>query len=675
VLRTHTTLKIGVLSSQPEQLRKEFLSILHEGYNYVMQYLATVIVLVLPGAALLLWTARRGPDVFCRLADAVGLSISLTAMVGLLFFVMGLSPGWLGGLVLYAAALLICIAALLRSGPALAGGWISSNLPPGKEAGKDTDLTRGKRIRTIASLVGGAVLLVAAVAWRWYQARGLVFPAWVDSIHHTLIVRQIIETGGVPQTMQPYLNAPFYYYYGFHIATAAFAQWSSLQPDQAVLWLGQLLNALVGLGIYRFARSMDLRVRAALPAALLTGFVMQMPAYYVTWGRFTLVAGWVVLLPAMAAALDARRDPHKRGAWIQLAVLSAGLCLTHYLTVVLFLLFIGLLALEVLVTRRRSSGPQLLSLALPSLVGGLAALPWLVRVIVYQPSSLQVGLSGEISTDWNYLNYLLGPRYNHILMILAAAGFFLCAVLLLIKHFTRSEAPDSLENAGGQSVFALWTVCVLFLSLPFGLRLGPFRPDHFVIVLFFPAVVWLGITLSNGSGAITRRWGRWTGHGALLLAVALLVVWGLRESRNVLNPVTLLADQQDRLALDWINQNLPASARFYINAAYWQDGTYRGVDGGAWLLPYTGRGALVPPISYMWLPAEEYTQINRWAKQTQSLDGCTPDFWQMVREAGLTHIYLRQGRGSLQPEMLTACPRIKELYQAGGVWIYEILLP
>jgi len=77
----------------------------------------------------------------------------------------------------------------------------------------------------------------------------------------------------------------------------------------------------------------------------------------------------------------------------------------------------------------------------------------------------------------------------------------------------------------------------------------------------------------------------------------------------------------------------------------------------------------------MWLPEEEYTKINGWAQQTTRLKGCTPDFWQLVREAGLTHVYLRQGRGTLQPEMLTDCPRLRVVYREGGVWIYEILLP
>jgi hypothetical protein len=77
----------------------------------------------------------------------------------------------------------------------------------------------------------------------------------------------------------------------------------------------------------------------------------------------------------------------------------------------------------------------------------------------------------------------------------------------------------------------------------------------------------------------------------------------------------------------------------------------------------------------MWLSTQEYTQINEWARQTETLRGCTTEFWQLVREAGLTHVYLREGRGGLQPAMLFDCPRIQPLFREGGVWIYEIILP
>lgn len=617
-------------------------------------------VLILPGLALLAWLDGRKRDVFCGLADSVALSVSLTALVALVCFLLGFAPGVWGWLAFYAVALLALAMALLRtSWPSLGGmaRWLR------------------REWRMVLSLLAGAALLAGAVAWRFYQARSLAFPAWVDSIQHALVTKQILETGGLPDTMLPYLNAPFYYHYGFHLVAAAFARWSGMVPDQAVLWLGQVINALVGLGVYRLGRSLNLPKGGSLAAALLTGFVMQMPAYYLTWGRFTLLTGLVVLLPTMAAALDARREPETPGVLLRLGLLTAGLCLTHYLAVVMLVLFLLGLGLEALFRDLRARRPILrftsLRLAAPPLLGALAALPWLLRVLQNQSASVDVILPGESAANWSYLTYLLGPRYSHILMGMAAGAFVFSLGLLALELLRKRAA----ENTAPRALFAAWTLLLLLLALPFGLRLGPFRPDHYVIVLFLPASIWLGGLLAESAAAITRRWNRWAGWGALLLVMGLLVGWGLRESRNVLNPVTLIADKVDRAALDWVTQNVPVTGKFYINATHWQSGAYRGVDGGAWIIPYTGRGALLPPISYMWTDEEEYTQINVWAAKTGQLKGCTPDFWQMVREAGLTHVYLRQGRGALQPDMLADCPRLRVIYSEGGVWIYEILLP
>jgi hypothetical protein len=125
-------------------------------------------------------------------------------------------------------------------------------------------------------------------------------------------------------------------------------------------------------------------------------------------------------------------------------------------------------------------------------------------------------------------------------------------------------------------------------------------------------------------------------------------------------------------ALDWVRANTPADARFYNNAAFWQGAIYRGLDGGYWLMPYTGRISLIPPVPYIWQAPTLVAQVNRWAEQSTTLKGCTPDFWAIVTQARLTHIYVRAGTGSLQPAALDECPRLSLLYREEGVSIYEI---
>jgi hypothetical protein len=191
-------------------------------------------------------------------------------------------------------------------------------------------------------------------------------------------------------------------------------------------------------------------------------------------------------------------------------------------------------------------------------------------------------------------------------------------------------------------------------------------------VLFFPAAIFIADLLVDGANAFREVFHPWVGGLLLAGITAALLVWGLKETKDIVNPVTIFTTPADIRALDWIKVNTPATARFYINAVHWQSGVYRGVDGGFWLEPYVARQSLLPPVIYAWGPREYSQQIKGWAELTTHLKGCTADFKELVREAGLTYIYLRQGQGTLQPDMLTGCKGLTTRYEQGGVFIYEI---
>ena len=138
------------------------------------------------------------------------------------------------------------------------------------------------------------------------------------------------------ETLSPYLPGPFYYHYAFHTFAAQFAALSGLPPAQAVLILGQLLNAAVGLSVYHLAKTLSKDWRMAGLAALLVTFATKMPAYYLSWGRYTLLTGLVLLPLAMAASM--RLLAGERRYW--LAVTFDGRTpLAHYFTAVLLALF------------------------------------------------------------------------------------------------------------------------------------------------------------------------------------------------------------------------------------------------------------------------------------------------------------------------------------------------
>jgi hypothetical protein len=78
---------------------------------------------------------------------------------------------------------------------------------------------------------------------------------------------------------------------------------------------------------------------------------------------------------------------------------------------------------------------------------------------------------------------------------------------------------------------------------------------------------------------------------------------------------------------------------------------------------------------YKWASPAYWQPINDWAQRAQTLQGCSPDFWALVSDADLTHLYLREGVGSLQASQLGECARLQVLYDHAGVAVYEILRP
>jgi hypothetical protein len=237
----------------------------------------------------------------------------------------------------------------------------------------------------------------------------------------------------------------------------------------------------------------------------------------------------------------------------------------------------------------------------------------------------------------------------------------------------------------GMRRMAAWGLILLFFAMPFAPQPGPFRTDLFTIVLFVPASLLLGWGISAGAAALARVYGSRPEDDPAAPPRRMAWVWfpvslallfmGVRQTRQIINQGTVIADQADRAALDWVAANTPPEARFYINSVRWMSNIYRGVDGGYWLQPYTARSSLVPPVLYVWEEEAAWKQIDQWAERAGKLTGCTPDFWAIVREADLGYVYAREGKGNLQPKALDECPRLQPLYRQDGIVIYQILKP
>ena len=591
--------------------------------------------LLLPGLAWWLWFGNRRKDGAQALAEIITISASFIALGTLGFYTgrLKFTPLLLG--IVLGVCFGVAFAGLIRRG-------------------------KGAFNKTwLFALLG----LALALAWRFWQARELVLPNWVDSQHHVLIVRKMIEFGGLPSTLEPYLPGPFYYHFGFHALGALFSVLSGLDPAASVLMLGQVISASVGLAVYALAKQLSKDWRIGLLAALFVTFATKMPGYYLSWGRYTLLIGVMILPVAIAEAIRAWESHDKWWKLAGLSLLTAGTLLSHYFTAFLFVLFLAMLGVQWLVEtiRNKSANWKLIaSIALSTFVGLVLASRWYYRVFVYSSAAsrpvFQVMETETPRTAWDYLYYLVGPISGYVLIGLGLIG-------LLWSIFTTRKAH-----------FQAWAILVMFFSLPTGLRLMNFRNDYFALVVFIPIAITSAFGIVLLFGKLIKKKGLAT--ILILLAALALSVGGAWQNARAVNPETILATGSDLEALKWIETHTPEDARFFVNTTNWGFGVYRGVDGGGWILPITGRWSLAPTIFYPMIADEDFVHnLTDLAMRASSITECGDDFWLLLNDARLNYLYIKEGIGSLQPEALLGCVGIDQLVNIEGVHIYLITKP
>ena len=596
------------------------------------------LVLLLPGLAWWAWLGKQDRDPLVALAQIAGISLAAIILLAEIGFLIRVTFSTLG----------IILLAVLFAGLAVAGF-----------------IRRGfhwpHKFRWYFWI--GLPLFGLTVAWRLFQARGLLLPNWVDSQHHYLIVRTILENGSLPETLAPYLDMPFYYHYGFHAVAALYTAVSGLEIGQGILIIGQVLNALIGLSVYALGKTLWKDWRPAAAAALLVTFVTRMPAYYLSWGRYTLTVGMIFLPLAMSAAVRMLRKPQRKADIATLVLLTAGVLLSHYFAALLLAIFLVVLAGVYFVPRLRKMLTALANLSgiiTGALLGLLLALPWLLRVAHYSP--LSSGIESNLGTIVNgsstaaYIWKLLGPASNYALLVPAVIGL----ALALTKKIPTA--------------FSLWSLILAIFALPWTFNLQPFRADHFAIVLFLPVTLWAGWLIWQAGRWLTRHFQRrWLCCAFLLVLLTGWIIWSIPMSADIVNPVTVMVTEDDIAALEWVKENTPEDARFFINTTYWQTDIYRGVDGGGWILPYAGRWALVPTVFYTFSPdLAKVSELLGLGKSASEINSCSPQFWDLIENADIDWLYIHQGQGALQPNALLACEQLSLAYENDQVWIFHV---
>jgi len=608
--------------------------------------LAAMAVFLLPGATFLAWLRPKESDPLEFLALAGGLSFSLGAAGGMVLF----QTGWTvtpqtGGFLILLGILVIALGVTFH----LLRDLIFHPLQKTDKKWSPKPLLLG---------VFGLAALSGLIYLRFSQASALVVGPWVDSVAHTYWVQLMVEAGGVPRYLLPGMPGAFAPWLTFEMLAAAFTALVKEPPSTGVLWTNLLLSTLVPLSLYRLGRALWADWKPAALAALLSAFAFTFPAYLLGWGRSTLLTLFVLFPLAAAEIVRIRRVPYRGGefwkSFVLLMILGMGAFLSDPAALPLMVLMLTASYLARFISPPPDRKvPILESHALAAVaLAYLLVLPYLrwVQANTFVPSAsvAQTGLEPLAG-----LTFFIATPLDTVLVALAVFGL----VLLIIQR--RSQE------------LVILTLLMVLLCLP-ALSSAFFSRGELRLALSLPAALLAGFFLVEGARFIGIGTHRVVGYLILSVEAAAFVLWGLSTGANLYPPAVILADQADMQALDWIKDFTSPGARFLNQPAPWQSGIFRGVDGGYWILNETGRGQLIPPPQYPSGGEVYQSRINGWARSAISLTGCNKDFWELMAQANLQYVYLKEGSGVLRPSNLAGCKGLLTVYERNGITILQV---
>ena len=530
--------------------------------------------------------------------------------------------------------------------------------------------------------------LLGLTLWlRFVQIENLALPAWVDSVHHALLIRVAAERGQAPLSLEPYMPIEqLPYHWGYHVVLAAVMQIACLDLPTTMLWAGQVLNALHVLTCGALAAYLWRKPWAGVVAGVVVGALSTFPAYYVSWGRYTQLMGLLLLPPLAIALREALRTASLR--WYgAVALLLAGLSLVHFRVLVFALCLLTIMGIAQLVAQEQAPWRKhVLGMVLGFGLPLVLTVPWLWLLISRTLERMAQSTSYVINEGGSAIApALLWAGLNRWLIPLALLAALWCLA-------RRSRA--AIEQTG-------WVASMLLAANPWLIGLPSVwlvSNESVVISLFVPISVMVGggacLLVEWLAGSTKRRSQelsesghlssivyrpascvrrRTAVHALALLALAGVGVWGGLRMRSIINQTTVFATAADLKAIQWAEEHTAPDARFLINATAWQPGSARGTDGGWWLLPLAGRWVSTPPVLAIYgspdyiRAAQERSQFiaNFRAGQEQQL-------FNLIACDRINYIYFGSQRGAITLDVFANRPGYRTVYHDDGVTILAV---
>ena len=523
--------------------------------------------------------------------------------------------------------------------------------------------------------IGLGLVFLMTLGARLWTVRGIDYPLWTDSYHHTLISELIASQGIVPDSYMPYAPIPaFTYHFGFHALVAWFHWLSGVPIPRSVVLVGQFINALAVPTCYLFTWRLVGSRRAALVAAMIVGLLSHMPAQFVNWGRYPQLAGQVLLPVLIVLTIDALESRGRAlGQWLLVGVGAAGLFLVHVRIALFYGVFAILLFVYYAVKRPRQSH-QIGRLVIGGLVMLTTALlidvPWLLRFFH--------GFGGTVAravvSGYRPENY--GAYFAISIQDLFHSG--MRPLWLVLAGF--SAAWGLLKRSSGVWLLVIWVILLFGAANLHLIGLTALFSSLIVtICLYLPVAALVGYGADRLADwlapflSISTPRARVLGLAVLAVVFVVTGSYGAAYTSSVVARENGFVRSADLDAMQWIQQNIPQDALFHIATYFWTPILAHGLDAGYWIPLLAKRQTTIPPEPYTSDGSEAYF-VSTNQRLMRLMGAKTPQqMWQAMREYHVTHVYIGNRPTTLRPEFFDADPaHFRLIYARDSVRIYEV---
>ncbi len=445
---------------------------------------------------------------------------------------------------------------------------------------------------------------------RFWIIRGLPYPAWSDSLHHTLLTHLTAVQGGLPSTMEPYFPVALGdYHLGLYSLSATVEWLADVPAHTALLWTAQALNGLCGIGVYLVLDRKVGRVGALVGAAVV-GLLSHQPAFYVNWGRFTQLSGQSILLIAWLMVWETvaqwqwiRTERRAGLIWnvVAAAVLSAAVFLFHYRVAIFYVpLLLMTLGWE-LWKASRHGDPR------PVIWGTMAfGCLALVAVAPGAKDALGIFVTKQLNAPTVSPSTARIIRQEYFEFPLQTVPVLVGPVWLLIASSLGALAGLLKRNRLVIGAL-LWTVSLCLLGNAYRLGLSLLNLTNLgavLIMLYLPA----GLIMGSAVEDLVRLFGQQRRRAVSRFVAALVLIAGFVASHvrvTEIEPYRYFVTQEDVVAMDWIANNTDPDATFAVNTYFWHPLHPHGTDAGYWIPYFTGRH-ITAAVMLLTLASPEY---------------------------------------------------------------------